>query len=382
LAILAIDVSKNYLSFFSDFIGSGTVENSPQGIVELFNKAFASSSDFSLVLESTGVFSFNVANFFFQNNVPVFWVKTDNIKLYRKILNRPKTDKIDAELIFSIASKFPESLVPFVNNSYIISELRNLTRLYLKFNEDIARLKLRLYSYVSLYFPKLDFKLNKTFECLLKDYTIEEIANMPIEELFEYIAKISRHNVSSQVLAEKLQTLAKDALRLSVNPSNTLRISIVSTIDLIQHYEKQIELVKKEISKLLKVISNTLTTVKGIGEITAAGIIAEIGDINRFEKASALASYAGLVWTINQSGNYKSENNQLTKKGNKYLRTYLVMAANGVKTYDPVYKEYYRKKYAEATTHKHMRALILTARKLVNLVYYLLKNNVPYVPMK
>jgi len=75
LAILAIDVSKNYLSFFSDFIGSGTVENSPQGIVELFNKAFASSSDFSLVLESTGVFSFNVANFFFQNNVPVFWVK-------------------------------------------------------------------------------------------------------------------------------------------------------------------------------------------------------------------------------------------------------------------------------------------------------------------
>ncbi|MEJ5256615.1 MAG: transposase [Fervidobacterium sp.] len=129
MAILAIDVSKNYLSFFSDFIGSGTVENSPQGIVELFNKAFASSSDFSLVLESTGVFSFNVANFFFQNNVPVFWVKTDNIKLYRKILNRPKTDKIDAELIFSIASKFPESLVPFVNNSYIISELRNLTRL-------------------------------------------------------------------------------------------------------------------------------------------------------------------------------------------------------------------------------------------------------------
>ncbi|MFN4224356.1 MAG: hypothetical protein ACK4E1_06100 [Fervidobacterium nodosum] len=39
MAILAIDVSKNYLSFFSDFIGSGTVENSPQGIVELFNKS-------------------------------------------------------------------------------------------------------------------------------------------------------------------------------------------------------------------------------------------------------------------------------------------------------------------------------------------------------
>lgn len=380
MAILAIDVSKSSLSFYSDFIGQGFVDNSPQGIFGLFNKASDSSSDFVLVLESTGIYSFGVANYFFQNHIPVFWVKTDNMKLYRKILNRPKTDKIDAKLIFDIASKFPDSLVPFVNNSYIISELRNLTRLYLKLNEDIARLKLRLYSYVSLYFPKLDFKLNKTYESLLKDFTVEEIATMPLEELFEYITKVSRHIVSSKDLAEKIQSLAKNALRLSPNPSNTLRLSIVSTIELIQHYEKQINLVKKEISKLIKRIPNTLTTVKGIGDITAAGIIAEIGDINRFRNASALASYAGLVWNIKQSGNYKSENTQLTKKGNKYLRTYLVMAANSLRIYDPIFKDYYRRKYAQTTTHKHMRALILSARKLVNLVYYLLKNNVPYVP--
>ncbi|ACN29532.1 transposase repeat family ISChy1 [Thermosipho africanus TCF52B] len=380
MAILAIDVSKSSLSFYSDFIGKGFVDNSPQGIFDLFNKASDSSSDFILVLESTGIYSFDVANYFFQNHIPVFWVKTDNMKLYRKILNRPKTDKIDAKLIFDIASKFPDSLVPFVNNSYIISELRNLTRLYLKLNEDIARLKLRLYSYVSLYFPKLDFKLNKTYESLLKDFTVEEIATMPLEELFEYIAKVSRHIVSSKDLAEKIQSLAKNALRLSPNPSNTLRLSIVSTIELIQHYEKQINLVKKEISKLIKRIPNTLTTVKGIGDITAAGIIAEIGDINRFRNASALASYAGLVWNIKQSGNYKSENTQLTKKGNKYLRTYLVMAANSLRIYDPIFKDYYQRKYTQTTTHKHMRALILSARKLVNLVYYLLKNNVPYVP--
>ncbi|MBB6062953.1 transposase [Thermosipho japonicus] len=174
-----------------------------------------------------------------------------------------------------------------------------------------------------MYFPKLDFKLNKTYESLLKDFTVEEIATMPLEELFEYITKVSRHIVSSKDLAEKIQSLAKNALRLSPNPSNTLRLSIVSTIELIQHYEKQINLVKKEISKLIKRIPNTLTTVKGIGDITAAGIIAEIGDINRFRNASALASYAGLVWNIKQSGNYKSENTQLTKKANKYLRTYL-----------------------------------------------------------
>ncbi|WP_459997226.1 IS110 family transposase, partial [Marinitoga arctica] len=86
--------------------------------------------------------------FFYDHSIKVFWVKTDNMKLYRKILNRPKTDKIDAKLIFDIALNFPDSLVPFVSNSHLINELRNLTRLHLKFNEDISRLKLRLYSYV------------------------------------------------------------------------------------------------------------------------------------------------------------------------------------------------------------------------------------------
>jgi transposase len=382
MSILAIDVSKSSLAFYSDFIGSGVVENSPQGIFDLFDKATSNSNDFSLVLESTGIYSFDVANYFSNHSIPVFWVKTDNMKYYRKILNRPKTDKIDAKLIFDIASKFKDSLVPFVNNSYIINELRNLTRLYLKFNEDIARLKLRLYSYVALYFPNLNFKLNKTYESLLKDFTVEEISNMPVEELFEYIAKISRHNVSSKLLAEKLKELAKNALRLRLSHSNTLRLSIVSTIELIQHYEKQIKLVKSEIEKLIKRIPNTLVTVKGIGEVTAAGIIAEIGDIKRFNNASALASYAGLVWSVNQSGNFQSEDNKLTKKGNKYLRTYLVMAANSLRFHNPVFKDYYRKKFSQSHSHHHMRALILSARKLVNLVFYLLKTNTPYVIQK
>lgn len=382
MSILAIDVSKSSLDFFSDFIGSSSVENSPQGIFDLLNKATSVSNSFMLVLESTGVYSFDVASYFYKHSIPVFWVKTDNMKLYRKILNRPKTDKIDAKLIFAIASKFSESLVPFVSNDDLINDLRHLTRLHLKFNEDIARLKLRLYSYVALYFPNLDFKLNKTYESLLKDFTVKEIADMDIEKLFEYIAKVSRHRVSAMDLAEKLKQLAKNALRLRPKPSNSLRLSIISTIELIQNYEKQSNLIKSEISKILKRIPNTLTTVKGISEVTAAGIIAEIGNINRFNNASALASYSGLTWSVHQSGNYIAENTRLTKKGNKYLRTYLILAANSLRYHNPIFKEYYWKKFNESNSHRHMRALVLSGRKLVNLIFYLLKNNVPYIPMK
>lgn len=59
----------------------------------------------------------------------------------------------------------------------------------------------------------------------------------------------------------------------------------------------------------------------------------------------------------------------MTKTGNKYLRYYLIEAANSVKNYLPEYKEFYYKKYGEATTHQHKRALALTSRKLVRLIF-------------
>ena len=136
MSILAIYVSKDSLDFYSDFISRGVVENSYQGILDLFNRCVSSANlsidnddstnpthsctqyryPFILVLESTGVYSFDIADFFSNKSVWVFWVKTDKMKVYRKLFNRQKTDRIDAKLIFDIASKFPDSLVPFINN--------------------------------------------------------------------------------------------------------------------------------------------------------------------------------------------------------------------------------------------------------------------------
>ena len=140
--ILAIDVSKSSLDYFSNFIGSGSVKNSPQGIFDLFSKASSCSNDFILVLESTGIYSFDVASYFYNHSIKVFFVKPANLKSYRKLLNRPKTDKIDAQLIFDIALKLPDSLIPFVPYSEIITELRHLTRLYLLNILNLKSLKL------------------------------------------------------------------------------------------------------------------------------------------------------------------------------------------------------------------------------------------------
>jgi transposase len=69
-----------------------------------------------------------------------------------------------------------------------------------------------------------------------------------------------------------------------------------------------------------------------LGPVFTAGIIAEIGDVNRFEREEALAKFAGLTWRRHQSGEFEGENRPLTRTGNAYDgRYYMVEAANSVR---------------------------------------------------
>ncbi|MDI6711444.1 MAG: transposase, partial [Bacillota bacterium] len=112
--------------------------------------------------------------------------------------------------------------------------------------------------------------------------------------------------------------------------------------------------------------------------VPIAGMIAEIGDIARFPSERALAQYAGLTWSRYQSGNFDAEDRSLSKTGNRYLRYYLVEAANSLRVHNEEYRAYYQTKYGEVPKHQHKRALVLTARKLVRLVYALLSKGQIY----
>jgi transposase len=93
---------------------------------------------------------------------------------------------------------------------------------------------------------------------------------------------------------------------------------------------------------------------------------------------AALAKFAGLWWPHIDSGKLHGEARHLAKTGNRYLRYYLVQGANGVRRFEADYQVFYQGKYREAVRFKHRRALVLTARKLVRLVFSLLLKNEPY----
>jgi transposase len=75
---------------------------------------------------------------------------------------------------------------------------------------------------------------------------------------------------------------------------DTVSVALAMTIENIRFMENQCKKLDKIIARELEAIPQTLTTIPGIGNVLAAGIIAEIGDINRFENEKALAKFAGL----------------------------------------------------------------------------------------
>jgi len=135
----------------------------------------------------------------------------------------------------------------------------------------------------------------------------------------------------------------------------------------------------RSIAHYIAPIPNPLITVKGLGAVITAGLLAEIVDITRFPEHPQVAQYVGLTWEKRASGNFVSQNTRLTKVGNVYLRYYFILGADKLRQFNVEYQAYYWRKHQEVSKYQHKRALVLTARKFVCLAYALLAKNQPYV---
>jgi transposase len=155
------------------------------------------------------------------------------------------------------------------------------------------------------------------------------------------------------------------------------RQQLSSYLTLYGHLAKQIQPLTKRIGHLAKKdpMAQLLMTIPGIGPLTAMYIKAEIEDISRFPSYRNLASYAGLVPSLDASAD-KSRTGRITKQGSPYLRTALVEAAQVI----PRIKKtrlniFFRKRIVRAG---YQKAIVATAHKILQYAYYVLKNQTPY----
>lgn len=405
---VGIDVSKESLMAHAidqngkDIFHSFKVKNNKPGCNKLIDFIYkhGKQSDFEIIkvaMEATNVYwehSYRLINDSEKLNsnfkLTSYTLNPKVVKNFKEAYNHlPKTDSIDA---WVIADKLRFGRV---HNSSVPEEvyrpLRELTRFRYKLTKNIRSEKNRALSLVFLKFSNFESEVPfKTFSeasmSILESFTLEEIANKELEELATFLYEHSNNRLAGSTSLEDIITALKKAARNSYRLKPKMNQAITQTLsmtfDNIRFMQRQLKRTKKVLKREIKAIPQTLDTIPGIGIVLTSGIISEIGDIDRFDNQAALASYAGLTWSKHQSGSFVAEETSMTKTGNKYLRYYLVEAANSLRVHNEEYKKYYYKKYHESQKHKHKRALVLTARKFVRLVFALLSKGEIYQPRR
>jgi transposase len=265
--------------------------------------------------------------------------------------------------------------------------LRTLTRYRYHLIGELVRVK--SYTLSLVYLQASEYTVDPAFsdifghtsQAVLKEFpSLETIATMPFDELVEWLdVKGKRRFAQPEDNATRLQRIAQDSYRLPdeclASVHTALSLSLRHLTSLQQLLGRTDTAIAEEIARF----PNSLTTIPGIGPVMAAGIIAEIGDLARFDFNEAkVASFAGLKWSHHQSADFIAEDTHLKRTGSKYLRYYLCEAAQLVRMHDAEYQAFYQKKFNEVRSHQHKRAIVLTARKLVRLVVRLLTTNEPF----
>jgi len=305
---------------------------------------------------------------------------------------RDKTDPNDA---FIVADRFRfgrDLPAPFqYDETYL--PLRFLTRYYYHVTHNLAREKSYAMAILYLKVSEYSHPQKRPFQnifaaasrAVLQEFaSIEEIAALDFAELVEFIdAKGNRRFANPEDNARKLQQVADLSYPLAPALQQPLNDILTLSFKHISFLEAQQKRLNSAIAQQLTTIPHTLDTIPGIGPVFSAGLIAEIGALDRFDfKETKVAKFAGFMWRKSQSDEFQAQHTPIIRNCNHYLRYYFCEAANSVRMRDPEYAAFYDRKYHEVPKHKHKRALVLTARKLVRLVVRLLTTNQPFRPRR
>ena len=401
---VGIDVSsKNNVIYLmlpnGDKHSSFSLANSHDGSTQLVKRIFTAMTsnniDSILIgLEATSVYGDNLVYFLkedatlasFDRKIHVLNPKQVN-KFKESYNDLPKNDYIDA-FVIADCLRFGRINKEVYMDDYRYKALQNLTRARYFAVTNLTKEKQR---FINVLFKKYSTMTQEkvfsdTFSTTAlavyeKFESAETLAKMDLQELTAFIMEKGKNRFPDpDAVAKALQKAARSSYRLPKTVNDSVNQVLAISITSIRALESQIKAFDKAITKQMELLPNVLISIPGIGPVLSAGIMAEIGDINRFQNQAALAKYAGLAWQQHQSGDFEAQTTRMIHSGNRFLKYYLCEAAFSLVRCDKEYSRFYHLKYKEVNRFQHKRALALTARKFVRLVFALLKDNRLYRP--
>ena len=390
MKLVGIDVGKNshYFSIFDNESGEvlfepSSFKNNKEGFSYLLSKMNSySKNDILIGMEDTGHYHFALLKYLLDRHYTVALINPKTTDLERKMQGGiTKNDKLDTLTICDVLDT-PERKKQYrisKMNRFDLYEQRQLTRQHHNLKEELNVLSNKLQKCIDIVFPEYNSlfksKYGTVYMNILKTFnSADKIAKTDIRSIrkcFDIKGKGNRISLTP----EKLKETAK------------LSIGIPNIADEIQikHLVNQIELINEQLAEIDKKIeefssqnNSPILTIPGISHFSGTSILAEIGDINNYSKASKIIKFAGVAPRHYESSQYEAKHTAITKYGSKYLRKTLYQIILPVINHNPVFKEYYELKISQGKGHRCAQGHCI--RKLLRLIYHLLTTNQSFDP--
>ena len=357
------------------------IENNQSGMETLLAE-LKSLGEVCIGLEATGHYWLALYDVLARSGYSISVINPMQIAAYRKSgMRKVKNDRTDAVWIadFLRISNTPASSQEIP----VLMQLRELTRFRFWLSEQIGDCKRKLLTILDRVFPEYENLFSNVFltssRALLQEtVSAQEFANFNLDELTELLASSSRSRFGVEK-AKEIQEQAKRSIGVGFL-ADAVHVEMRCLLAQIALLEEQQTEVEKAVEELMAQIPQHITSIPGVGAITGAAILAEIGDIQRFESPEKLVAYAGIDATVYQSGQFEAKQMHMSKRGSPYLRLGLWQAASMSVLHNEELKIYYQKKRKEGKAHRV--AIGALCRKLLVRIYVILKENRPYVEHK
>lgn len=290
-----------------------------------------------------------------------------------------KTDRKDPKVIADIITLGHALTVVIPEGA--AAELRRLTQARERTTASRTRLLNQMQSLLVLSFPEF-LQVMKDISTasaryLLQHYpTAQDIVGLGESALAAVLRKVSRGKLRED-RARALFEAANESVGIQEGRHSML-LEIRMLLDTIASYDRFIDQVETEMERQLELIpySHIILSIKGIGAVTAAGLIGEVGDFTKFKTISEVMKLAGLDLYEVSSGKHRGKL-RISKRGRSHIRKLLYLASLSAVKKGGVMHAWYRRALDRGM--QKTKALVAVSRKLLGLIYALVRDHSVYV---
>lgn len=390
MILVGIDIGKNQHTFSimdketGEILSNPSVFNNNQdGFLLLIQKLKCYVKKELLIgMEDTGHYHFALLKYLLDSHYTVAMINPTTTDLTRKLQGGiTKNDPLDSLTICDVIGSNQRKKTYRITkvNRFDLYEQKQLTRHHHNLKEELNTYKNRLQKCIDIVFPEFNTlfrsKYGVVYMNVLKTFSsAEKIANSDIRAIrkcFEYEGRGKRISLS----AEQLKTAAKVSVGI---PSIAEEIQIRHLVCQIELIEEQLSEIDKKIEEFSLQNNSPILSIPGISHFSGTSILAELGDICNYTKASQIIKFAGVAPYHYESSQFTAQHTAITKKGAKYLRKTLYQVILSVINYNKVFTAYYNKKLAEGKGHRCAQGHCI--RKLLRIIYHLLSTGQSFEP--